>query len=73
MAMQQSKMEALKKFRSKKKSCNINDEMARKIKILCDDWENLSRKISANSERLAEKKEQILKHVSNLTCMLGSH
>ena len=70
MVMQQSKMKTLKEVRSKKKSCKISDEMASKIRNLYEEWEKLSRTISANHLRLAERKELILKHVSKLTCQL---
>lgn len=70
MVMQQSKMKTLKEVRSKKKSCKISDEMASKIRNLYEEWEKLSRTISANHLRLAERKELILKHVSRLTCQL---
>ena len=69
MVMQQSKMEALKEVRSRKRSYNISNEMASKIKNLYEEWEKLSRTISANHQRLSvERKELILKHVSKLTC-----
>ena len=69
MVMQQSKMEVLKEVRSRKRSYNISDEMASKIKNLYEEWEKLSRTISANHQRLSvERKELILKLVSKLTC-----
>lgn len=63
MKIQEPKVEALMVARSKRRSYDISDEIGNKLKHLNKKWEKLSGEIS---NRLAENKQLMLKHVSFL-------